>query len=288
MAEADLLQYQLLEAQNSDGGWGYQNGSSWTEPTALALLALPAHRVFMNSRAAALTWLLRSQRPDGGWGPQPSIPQSTWVTSLATLALSGVAHDPPRRGISWLLTQIQPEALGVGSFFNRVFGFSADPRPAGGSPWFPGTAAWVNPTAMSVLALSDYASATDDPSLTSQVRDGQEFILSRRCHDGGWNHGGSKYRSDNASSYPEMTGVALLALRGADPQRLLFPIERAIELVRQPVSIEGLSCLQLGLLAHGRDYLSVETSLPCRTVRDKCLRLLALTGNLLTQRTRAA
>ena len=284
MAEADLLEQRLLQAQNLDGGWGYQNGSSWTEPTALALLALAANRSSEATCTAGWNWLLRTQKADGGWSPQPAVEQSTWVTSLATLAVSGIAPQPHRRGISWLLGQLQPEGSSVGSFVSRILGIPLDLRPAGGSPWFPGTAAWVNPTAMSILALAPHAAITKDVKLTSHVRDGQDFIVSRRCGDGGWNHGGSRYRSDNASSYPEMTGIALLALKGADPSKLLYPLERAVTWVQAPASIEALSWLQLGLLAHGRDYRAVETALPCHTVRDIALRLAALSGNCPTNR----
>jgi hypothetical protein len=280
MAEADTLQLQLLGAQNSDGGWGYQNGSSWTEPTALALLALGATAGPGAARLAAHTWLLGSQKPDGGWAPQPSVNQSTWVTSLATLALAGTdsTREQHRRGVSWLLKQILPQEPPVPRFIARLQGIHPDPRPAGGSPWFPGTAAWIGPTAMSILALSNQAAANHDHQLRACVSESQQFILSRRCGDGGWNHGGAKYQSQNASSYPEMTGMALLALRGADPAELRFPIERAVDFVRSPTSSEALSWLQLGLLAHGRDCRSAKAELPCRTTRDISLRLLAIAG----------
>jgi len=281
MAEADTLQHRLLEAQNSDGGWGYQNGSSWTEPTALALLALAAN---LNSGPACLAgqkWLIGSQKADGGWAPQPSVEQSTWVTSLATLALSGTKSSPHvhRRGTSWLLGQILPEDSPVGRFVSRLQGVPSDSRPAGGSPWFPGTAAWISPTALSVLTLSNHAATNNDPWLRSQLDESRKFILSRRCRDGGWNHGGAKYRSDSASSYPETTGMALLALQGVEPSKVIFPLERAVAFVSAPTSVEGLSWLQLGLLAHGRDHRAIQTNLPCRTARDAALRLLALAGN---------
>ena len=40
----DPLVTALLQAQNADGGWPYGKGSSWTEPSVLALMALgPEH-----------------------------------------------------------------------------------------------------------------------------------------------------------------------------------------------------------------------------------------------------
>lgn len=280
MAEADTLQQQLLQAQNADGGWAYQKGTSWTEPTALALLALTASEGPVPARTSALAWLKNTQRPDGGWGPQPAVNQSTAASSFGTLALAGSesAVEQHRRGIAWLVSQILPADGSVGKFVGRVRDRAIDPRPCGGSPWFPGTAAWISPTASSIFALSNEVARSGDAELRAYVLQAEQFILSRRCLDGGWNHGGAKDRSETASSYPEMTGMALLALRGADRSKLLFPLERATSFLDSPTSSEALSWLQLGLLAHGRDHRGVATELPCHTIRDVSLRLLALTG----------
>ncbi len=307
MAEADALQQQLLAAQNSDGGWGYGTGSSWTEPTALALLALEAAGPAMRWRGSevktsaewmvhgaptvntaqwaacqcATEWLVRSQRNDGGWAPQPAVDQSTWVSSIAALALpaNGSTLPPHCRGISWVVRQVQPGEAPMERFLARLQGNRAGFRPPGGSSWFPGTAAWIAPTAMATLALLNETRKNKHPALCRYVADNQQFILSRRCRDGGWNHGGGKYRSENANSYPEMTGMALLALQGVNPRELLLPLARATDFVQSPSSLEALSWLQLGLLAHGRDYRALKTELPCRTIRDLSLRLLALAGN---------
>jgi hypothetical protein len=279
MAEAEILQRQLAQAQNHDGGWGYRNGSSWTEPTALALLALQAHTSKEKTCEQGFLWLQRNQRFDGGWPPNPSVDVSTWVTSLAALALSqinGMANSH-ERAIQWLVRQIEPETDPIRKAVFRFCGVTAYIPAAGGSPWFPGTAAWVAPTAMSILALSD--AAHSDPRLASYVRDGQRFILSRRCRDGGWNHGGSLYLNENAASYPEMTGIALLALHGIAASELLVPLKIAENHLRFPGSIEGLSWLQLALSRHGRDVGDPATGLVCRNTRDVSLRLLMLAGN---------
>ena len=279
MAEAETLQHELLQAQNSDGGWGYQRGSSWTEPTALALLALTAREGSLRARASAMAWLQRTQRPDGGWGPQPSVDQSTSVTSFATLALAGAEWtvEQHRLGVTWLVGQLLPADSAVVRFISRLQDTALDPRPVGGVPWFPGTAAWISPTASSIFALSDEV-ARGNQELRPYIFEAQQFIFSRRCLDGGWNHGGAKDRSQTATSYPEITGMALLALRGADSSKLLLSLQRATSFLDSPTSSEALSWLQLGLLAHGHDHRRLRTELPCRTTRDVSLRLLALAG----------
>jgi hypothetical protein len=281
MAEADLLQRQLIEAQNADGGWAYQKGGSWTEATAFALLALQAHNNDRNSAyGRGCLWLQRTQRCDGGWPPNPAVNASTWVTSLAALALpeTDSAVDQCRRAVQWVIGQIEPDINPIERFVFRTRGIMP-PLQAGGSPWFPHTAPWIAPTAMSVLALSSVARTSNEPQLRSLIRDGQRFILCRRCRDGGWNHGGYRYLSGNAPSYPEMTGIALLALYGMPACELDLSLKLAKAHLDSPASIEALSWLQLALVRHGRDPMSRPTSLPCRTIRDVSLRLLALAAN---------
>ena len=110
----------LVSAQSEDGGWPFHPGAtSWTEPTALAILALGALQLG-EPCLRGQQWLIRQQRSDGGWSPTANVAESTWVTSLALLALPpsiGSASSPDlvarqfnlspaaARGASWLLSQ---------------------------------------------------------------------------------------------------------------------------------------------------------------------------------------
>ncbi|MFL6351477.1 MAG: prenyltransferase/squalene oxidase repeat-containing protein [Bryobacteraceae bacterium] len=281
MAEAGELQLKLLEAQNADGGWGYQKGSSWTEPTALALLALEAHQCKGSAYDRACAWLRTKQRLDGGWAPNPSVDTSTWVTTLVLLALPEMDFlaGKYQGAVNWTIQQIRPEPTALERLILRVRGLPHIEEISGGSPWFPATAAWIGPTVMSVIALSEAERRKRDEGLRTYINRAKQYIVSRRCQDGGWNHGGTSFRSQNAESYPEMTGMALLALQGMPASDLSASIERAEYLLSCPGSIEGLSWLQMGLMMQGRDHLDIRTDLVCRTTRDTCLRLLALAAH---------
>src|SRR5215472_16514259 len=94
----------LLNRQNPDGGWPYTHGgSSWTEPTVYAILAL----VDSGDRDAAqrgVAWLRSVARAYGGWSPNGTVEESNWVTSLVGLlppAMLGKAQH--RSAIEWLL-----------------------------------------------------------------------------------------------------------------------------------------------------------------------------------------
>lgn len=276
MVEADLLQRQLIQEQNADGGWGYANRTSWIEPTALAILALEAHRNKGNQYERACTRLARLQSSDGGWAPQPAVLTSTWVTSLAALALSDNDRysENFQRGNEWLIRQVKPESSPLERLVLRLRQGTSDVPLSGGSPWFPGTAAWVIPTAMSIFAFSRARSI--DPKFKTLIQAAQRYLLSRRCLDGGWNHGGSRYRSENATSYPETTGLALLAISGAPSSELEVSLKCAETFLQVPGSVEGSTWLRLALSKHGRNIPTTTPEPRCRTTRDVCLRLLAL------------
>ncbi len=252
---------ELLARQNQDGGWSYhKTGTSCTEPTCYALLALAAGEVSasgaLEHEAArrGMTWLAARQRPDGGWAPRDGVDQSTWVTAMTLLLPSetGECGDNTRAS-GWLLAQTGRESGFVYRLRLRLLGFGADPADQfDGWPWYPGTAAWVGPTALTVLALQKFSQKAHDAQVEKRIADGRSFLLARRCRDGGWNHGSTHSLGYDSDSYPETTGLALLALHGTPSSQLGNALDLAERHLRESRSLEATSWLILGLLANGR------------------------------------
>jgi len=266
----------LRAAQNRDGGWGYEGGSSWTEPTAFSLLALAAANDSSDTIRRGVRWLQSRQRPDGGWPPHSSVDQSTWVTALAAMVL--IAYRKPAgldRAARWLDKQTGEESTLVASIRRLLLGVRLEVgEGTEGWPWFPGTAAWVMPTALTILALEQVARFSGGGAWQERIRTGRQFLLARMCRDGGWNHGGSKALGYEAGSYPETTGAALLALRGMQSPQIARALARAEEHSGKCRSAQGLSWLCLGLRAHVKEPLETKD---CRFERRNSLDL-ALTS----------
>ena len=268
---------ELLDSQNNDGGWGYgppaRHGGSWTEPTCYALLALAtAGQQASPGAVRGVRWLARLQRMDGGFSPRESVPESTWQTALVLAlppglfapALWGPESDGRlgrSRAEAWLIDQSGRESgwlyrmrlllSGVRSDFSVSFD---------GWPWYPGAAAWVAPTALSLLALERISRAAPPGSaapdlrarINSRIEQGRAFLLARRCRDGGWNHGSTKSLGYDSDSYPETTGMALLALHGSSTPEVEAGLRRAEAQLAICKSREAAGWLTMGLAAHGR------------------------------------
>jgi len=268
----------IRAAQNPDGGWPYHKGGSWTEPTVYALLAHQAARTTAPGSAGALAWLGAAQQNDGGWTPRPPVDQSTWVTALAAmLPPETIGAQRHARAVEWLLHESGMES----SPLFRLSSLLRDGKlPEGpdvsGWPWYPGTAAWATPTCLGILALKKCYWRRPSSRLRERIEKAQAFLLSRRCADGGWNHGSARSLGYNSDSYPETTGQALLALAGTDAGKLQDSFRLAQRFLREQRSAAGAAWLRLGLLAHQQLPADIPlATMPCRTLPDTALTLLA-------------
>jgi len=272
----------LVSRQNSDGGWPYHRGASWTEPTAYAVMALVAAG-HSDAASSGLAWLAARQRRDGGWAPQAGVDESTWVTGLIALlpargALSPAAHDA---AIAWLMGIAGHES----SLEYRVREWLlGNPIPADqqlvGWPWIPGAAAWVGPTSIALLALDQEQRREPSRAMRKRIDEGRRFLLGRMCQGGGWNHGSARPLGYESEPYPETTGMALAALRGIRSRKIDQSLGVARQFLARCRSADAMNWLRLGLLAHGElpQGFCRPADLACRTVPELALDLLLAQG----------
>jgi hypothetical protein len=276
----------LLKKQNSDGGWPYLNGGSWTEPSVYAALALLAAGETPAARRG-IDWISRTARPDGGWASRPGAGESSWVTALATLIPEEYLGEETRRwAIDWLLGTRGEDTTAIYALRERLLGRPVSTDCAHpGWPWTKGAAAWVGPTAAALIALEREQrrrpSSRRIDQIGERVTSGRNFLLAHMCAEGGWNHGATSAWGYDMAPYPETTGMALLALRGVRAPQM----ERALAAARGFLttrSADAQNWLRLGLRAHGvlpQDYRLPE-DVAYRTVSEVALYEIVNRGGL--------
>ncbi len=281
----------LLSRQNGDGGWGgYPGGTSRTESTALALLALTHPDPATPDAEAALGWLLDRQDQEGWWPGGPDLAGPSWMTSLAVLALAGVPRVLSRavRGAEWLL----PQHGAVPSWWNRLIlrlsGRADDvdlDATLRGWAWTPDTFSWVEPTAYAVLALRTLREELESEGAARRIEEGERMILDRMCVGGGWNYGNARVLGEELWPYPDTTALALLALQGREADERVETSFAALD--RMTADTDSFLVLSLAVLCHRvyrRDPAAPRTRLEARVAaghvpadaRSLCLGLLAL------------
>jgi len=240
----------LVNKQNSDGGWPYVRGGSWTEPTVYAVMALLAAGE-TEAAGRGLHWLRKARRSDGGWPPRLGIDQSGWVTGLVALLPPAIlGEEIHRHAVRWLLGTEGKETTRIYRLREWLLGV---PSPAEqdfpGWPWVPGTAAWVGPTSIAIMALQKENRQRPTSAIANRIREGQQFLLARMCKSGGWNHGSSNALGYAAHPYPETTGMALAALRGVTGPKVEMAVAVAQKFLGECRSADALNWLRLGLRA---------------------------------------
>jgi hypothetical protein len=283
----------LLELQNPDGGWPSQPGrSSNTESTAFAVLALRALAAGDATGAGerGLRWLSERQRQDGSWAFSTQVPEASWATGIATLAMLGEDRDRARSGAGWLLRQHGRPLGWYSSLLHRVAPSLLQVRlnpDLKGWPWRSHATGFVEPTAYALLALKKLRPHADTRA-EARIQEAQAMLYDRMCPNGGWNYGNSVVLGVDLPPYADVTALTLIALqdyRGSEPNAVSLAALRGM--LAEVDSSLALAWATLCLTLYGEDTESLKRRLERRyrkrpflvDTRSLALTLLALAGS---------
>ncbi len=190
--------------------FGYHGGAaSATEPVALAAIALIAAGR-EQSAAPLLHWLLERQSADGSLGVDETNAAPCWPTCWAVIAwrqaqaskLADAKFDAAMNsGLEWLVG-VEGELIE----HNDTTGHDTE---IPGWPWVQGTHAWLEPTAIALLALKHTGHDTHVRAV-----DAVHLLHDRMLPNGGCNYGNTIVFGQALRPHVQPTGLALMALKG--------------------------------------------------------------------------
>lgn len=231
----------LWEQALPEGGFAAKpKGSYRPDATAWAVLALSAAGIKNDYLEPSRARLLDSQLKDGRVCALPELPDTYWPTPLAILAWQGSQYqlEAQSRAIEFLINT-------TGLHWKRKADspVANDPSIQGWS-WVANTHSWVEPTALSLIALKSAGYGTH-----KRAKEATHMLMDRQLSHGGWNYGNTVVFDQELRPMPENTGMALNALAGRVPEekvtRSLHYLEFQIKQLRTPLSL-GWSLLGLG------------------------------------------
>ena len=111
-------------------------------------------------------------------------------------------------------------------------------------PWTADTHTWVQPTAMSMIAIK--VAKFSDQTRTQLAT---HMLMNRQLPHGGWNYGSTMVFGQELRPFPETTGAALNALSGQVPDRMIKTslnyLANEISRLQTPIAL-GWGLLGLG------------------------------------------
>ncbi|NPV04420.1 MAG: terpene cyclase/mutase family protein [Syntrophaceae bacterium] len=257
--KSDRILDEIWTRSLPEGGFAARPGGEYRpDATSWAILALRMCGIDSQRLHAAMHRLGESQMKDGRLALSPEHPDVYWPTPLAIMAWHRNPEFAPRvsRAVSFLLKT-------SGTHFKR------DPQSPGGHDtsirgwgWTEETHSWVEPTALSIMALRFAGYSGHE-----RVSEGTRLLLDRQLSRGGWNYGNTTVFGTELASMPESTGLALSALSGlTDRQSVSRSIALLKESVRTLQTPLSLGWAILGLSAWG------ERTVDANNLIDRCLR----------------
>ena len=224
----------LLESRAlPEGGFPARGGEPFrSDATAWAILALSRLDPAYSSLGSARDRLTTAQDPDGRVSMSREHEEAFWPTALSVLAWYGSQpHDLHcSRGVQFLLN-----TTGQHRSKNPDDQVGHDPSIPGW-PWIDRTHSWIEPTALSVLALRVAGHGQHD-----RVSEGIRMMLDRQLPHGGWNYGNTTVYGRELHPMPESTGAALTGLAGQAEQgtvaRSIDYLQGEVDRLRTPISL---------------------------------------------------
>ncbi len=239
-----------------EGGFSMKSGGKYrTEATAWALTALSAAGEKAELLKSSRSCLAFNQLENGLVPYSADHPEAIWTTPLAILAWQGSDEFSFNRdkAIDFLLRS-------SGSHWTREPNASVGHDTAlKGWPWTSELHSWVEPTALSIVALR-----ATGYEMHERVRDAFLMLLDRQLIKGGWNYGNTTVFGKELYPMPETTGMALSSIAGMAPKKSvdksLNYLRSKIEKARTPITL-GWGVLALsayGERPEGAEQLIVE------------------------------
>ncbi|HTZ41533.1 MAG TPA: prenyltransferase/squalene oxidase repeat-containing protein [Syntrophales bacterium] len=246
-----------------DGGFALRPGGQYRpDATAWAIMSLRLCGFSADPLYPARARLAIGQDEDGRIAVAKDQPQAFWPTPLAILAWHGQAEfdEPRERAVRFLLNT-------TGRHFKRDKDSPIGHDPSiVGWPWTEATHSWVEPTSLSIAALSVTGHRAHE-----RVGEGVRLLMDRQLSSGGWNCGNTTVFGTELAPTPESTGLALAAVSEAvNRQEVTHSIDYLMGRIKTLTTPLSLGWSVLGLAAWGERPRNANALIDrCLTMQDR-------------------